>query len=262
MTQLVATIALTITLLTTMTQCAIGQAQAVVSSVSTATQVQPTADLQKPQIIAQRPTSAPPSLESTVRIKFLAGPGVVTEADGIRTTTYADTSGLGTLVTMNGQRQVVTHNHWASRAAGTTVLVQILSHEGVLLSQLDAAAFEALVAFEDAGTLLFTAPVELHHVPTTPYAPHTALQAGQVVYAVFVTPNKTLVMQEAVYIDMMGAGIVTYRLQSLQGNLTTPGNSGGGVWHNGQLIGNTWSTLLLGDGSPTTQTLVAPLGVG
>jgi hypothetical protein len=39
-------------------------------------------------------------------------------------------------------------------------------------------------------------------------------------------------------------GLPTVNLRSLSGQPITPGDSGGGVWHEGKLVGNSWMTFM------------------
>ena len=39
-------------------------------------------------------------------------------------------------------------------------------------------------------------------------------------------------------------GLPAYRLRSLDGQPIQPGDSGGGIWFNGVLVGNNWVTLM------------------
>jgi hypothetical protein len=50
----------------------------------------------------------------------------------------------------------------------------------------------------------------------------------------------------------------SYALQSAEGTVVVPGNSGGGVWQDGRLVGNMWTTWLFenqDDGTTRTSSL-------
>jgi cell wall-associated NlpC family hydrolase len=40
-----------------------------------------------------------------------------------------------------------------------------------------------------------------------------------------------------------------YKLRSLDGQAIQPGDSGGGVWHEGVLVGNNWMVEAISDGN-------------
>jgi hypothetical protein len=43
----------------------------------------------------------------------------------------------------------------------------------------------------------------------------------------------------------MQKGLPTYRLRSIDGKPIRGGDSGGGIWHAGQLVGNLWYTVTI-----------------
>ncbi len=50
-------------------------------------------------------------------------------------------------------------------------------------------------------------------------------------------------------------GQTSYILQSSEGTVVVPGNSGGGIWFDGRLVGNMWTTMIadnVKDGSSET----------
>jgi hypothetical protein len=47
-------------------------------------------------------------------------------------------------------------------------------------------------------------------------------------------------------------GLPVFKLRSLSGQPLKQGDSGGGVWFRGQLVGNTWATLLTSSGAEKT----------
>jgi hypothetical protein len=94
-------------------------------------------------------------LASTIQIE-LYGKGRV--ENGIKQV-FVD-EGLGTLIEHGGQRFIMTHNHW-TLSAEQVDRVELRDATGAFLLKLNGSTFVSLVAYRDAGTLLFKAPPQL-----------------------------------------------------------------------------------------------------
>jgi hypothetical protein len=179
--------------------------------------------------------------------------------------------GLGTLVIHADELLIVTHGHWAHLTPQLHE-VELRDASGDLLLTLDAPAFRTLVVYRDGGTMLLRAPDGLHGL--VPARLGTTADLAETVW----------VMRRALASDRgtieVGAAAVTavnddtfpatIRLHSFDGSGVLPGDSGGGVWANGRLVGNLWAggvkiqsgvwSRLLGNGQEhATRQLVAAL---
>lgn len=148
--------------------------------------------------------------------------------------------GIGTLISLAGEDLVLTHNHWDFLR--DLRKVEILDAKGDLLVEIDATAFKDLVRYSDRGTLIFTAPVGLRAVAAN-LGRLQDLRAGDIITVVHqashsVVPLDLLQAEVRTIDDYNGLPVV--RFVPLDGQEIKPGDSGGGVWFEGQLIGNTW----------------------
>jgi len=116
----------------------------------------------------------------------------------------AEARGLGTLVQMGDQVVVVTHDHWGE-LLDTAVTAQFYNANGVLLAEISGADFRNLLHYRD--------------------------QSGNEMVEV-VAANVISVTERE--------GVPAYLLQTADGTPVLPGDSGGGVWSDGQLVGNLW----------------------
>ena len=153
------------------------------------------------------------------------------------------TAGLGTLVQYGGQRFIVTHNHWSLLAAAELKSVELYSAAGERLLVLDATAFHALVRYQDGGTMLLAAPQPLPGVTPAAVGDGAALLVGDRVWlATYEVSGGLDVAVTTAQVERVDAASVPGQLQ-LRGPAAAvaPGDSGGGVWHDGKLVGNLWA---------------------
>lgn len=153
--------------------------------------------------------------------------------------------GLGTLVADDGETVIVTHDHWAHLTSNLHE-VEIRDAAGRLLLTLDAAAFHALIAYRDGGTMVLRTPAGLEGlVPAGLGAP---ADEGDAVWFARRDPasgrRAVEVVAAAVTAVEQGARPASMRLRNLDGSAVIPGDSGGGVWANGRLVGNLWAASL------------------
>jgi hypothetical protein len=156
--------------------------------------------------------------------------------------------GLASLVTVGGQRFVLTHDHWTPLTANLHE-VELRDAAGIVLMVLDAASFTRLIYYRDGGTMLLQAPAGLAGVLPAEVGTAAAMPPGEVVWlarrlaadggaTVEVVPARV----EAVEAEWMPPRVY---LRSLDGHVIIPGDSGGGVWSGRQVIGNIWKAGLL-----------------
>lgn len=185
--------------------------------------------------------------------------------------------GLGTLVADGGETVIVTHDHWAHLTPNLHE-VELRDASGRLLLTLDAPAFRALIVYRDGGTMVLQTPAGLESL--VPATVGSASAERDVVWFARRDPASgraaVEVVAAAVTAVESAAQPATVRLQNLDGSAIIPGDSGGGVWANGRLVGNLWAASLtkqrtfwskiFGDGQaePSDRSIAAlqPLGAG
>lgn len=159
----------------------------------------------------------------------------------------AGSLGLASLVTVSGQRFILTHDHWTPLAANLKE-VELRDATGTLLMVLDASSFTQLIHYRDGGTMLLKAPAGLDGVLLAEAGMGAAVPPAQIVWlarrseadggaTVELIPARV----EAVEREEMAPRL---RLRGLAGHIIVPGDSGGGVWLGAQFIGNLWAAGL------------------
>jgi hypothetical protein len=186
-------------------------------------------------------------MDATVQISLYAPLG-----ENSREKLYA--FGLGTLVRAGGENRIITHDHWGAVLDGVSK-AQFASADGRPLLELDGAAFRALIRHRDGGTMVLEAPDML--VMTRPWAPRlkpvavgdgAGVQAGDTVTVAYRLPaagRESVSTFEALVQSMeIKDGRPAWRLQSAEGERVIPGDSGGGIWKDGELVGNLWACVV------------------
>lgn len=161
--------------------------------------------------------------------------------------TVLQAQGIATLITSNGHQKLVTHNHWGdyfdSNATAT-----FYDAAGTLIFATSAKNLHSLRQFADDGMLIVTPFPELSaHLTAVPIHETADVSLGAALWVVHqisadvrglqLTP--VVVNEYAYFADY---SVVT--LQSTDGTAIIPGDSGGGLFANGQLLGNMWKTLV------------------
>lgn len=168
--------------------------------------------------------------------------------------------GLGTLVQVGNETLIVSHDHWNSLQEITRVQFQDV--DGRLLAEISGNEFRQLIRYRDGGTMLLSIPPEIHPAylaflasrssqketrPILPGEPgdQQILQVGQIVAIAYRTGEgrNQVGLLPATIVDLSDEyGVVTFKLQSLDGTVILPGDSGGGIWLDGKLVGNMYLT--------------------
>lgn len=177
-------------------------------------------------------------LASTVQIEVYDNGGIKA---GAKQTYVA--LGLGTLLEYDGERYILTHNHWPNSLVDVK-RVELHSASGEPLVTLDRAAFLTLVRYRDAGTLLLAAP-QLPGVSAAQLGDRNSLASGDKLrLAVRDARNGSAITVIQARVERVGGKGNPGQLR-LHGPKTAvaPGDSGGGVWHEGQLVGNLWGII-------------------
>jgi hypothetical protein len=205
-------------------------------------------------------------LDSTVQIKLFAP----LPANEVGQTDYAIKSyvmakGLGTMVDLQGEIVIVTHNHWGDMLKDAEY-VTIHDADGNQLIKLGMSNFTDLIRYSDPGTLVVDAPAGLPS-NAAKVSEDTTMQPGEIIYVArqdLVNPDQVEVIQARMLRMRDYKGQSVYKLVILDNGVIVPGDSGGGNWSNGKLVGNTWASFLNTikfPNSPETS-LAAPLPVG
>jgi hypothetical protein len=156
--------------------------------------------------------------------------------------------GIGSLIQYQGEILLVTHNHW--RTLQDATIVKFYDADNNLLKVIIQQRFVESIVYADAGTLILQPPQEVidQIVPVT-VKTFPQVTTGDTVEIVYrenparETAAIKLAVVEAVdtYQDEP-----VYKLRSLDGQNIQPGDSGGGVWHDGCLVGNNWTVIAKG----------------
>jgi hypothetical protein len=153
-------------------------------------------------------------------------------------------TGLGTLVANDdGELFILTHDHW--RDLGAVITAQILDVNGALIAEVDGHTFRGWVLYRDGGSLLL-GPLRL--LANSALEPVEVGSQDMVSPGIVVTiarqvsgnPGQVEFIQSEMVSTGQVQGVPTYNLHSLGGEAIVQGDSGGGVWYNGKLVGNTW----------------------
>jgi hypothetical protein len=192
------------------------------------------------------------TLAATVRLTLFApltdaqGNLQYVTVDGQKALQYTVGEGLGTL-TRNGQDVfVVTHDHW-TLLTPNLAKVQFHNVSGELLLELSGEAFQQLVRYRDGGTLVLNAPDELvSRLTAVPAGDSRSVSKNDFVYLAYRQPDSGAVSVAVMVVKELSQyqGQPVYRLVSLDGASVVGGNSGGGAYVNGKLVGNMWTTTM------------------
>jgi hypothetical protein len=192
-------------------------------------------------------------LAATVQIQMKAplideaGSPVLTERDGNWYTVDAMAHGLGTVTKIDNQLFIVTHDHWGA-LLDTAVTVIFQNAQGQPLLELPGDTFRSLIVYQDQGTMLLQAPVAI-----TPLIGNVAAANSQ---SLSLNNQVLLARHQAGYaeVEVVAAqvtavtdrnGVPAYQLQQLDGSPVVEGDSGGGLWFEGQLVGNLWRNVAI-----------------
>ncbi len=191
-------------------------------------------------------------LAATVRISLFApitdaqgNPQYVT-VNGQTAVQYTVGEGLGTLTRSGQDVVIVTHDHWTLLTPNLHK-VQFHNVANELLLELSGQAFQQSIRYRDGGTMVLSAPRKLiSRLTPAGLGDGTAVQNNNVVLIAFRQPYTGNISVTAMRVEKVSSyeGQSVYRMTSLHGESIVGGNSGGGVWADGQLVGNMWTTTM------------------
>lgn len=210
-------------------------------------------------------------LEATVRITLFApvldedGNVNTFEVNGELQRELTVGEGLGTLVRAGGETVIVTHDHW-SLLTENLYKVQFHTARSELLLELEGSVFSRLIRFRDGGTLILVAPdlISAQMSAVEPAGEAAAMRQGDPLLVAYWQPDsiERVGVEPVVVVNIeQHQGLPSTNMRSLNDKVVIHGNSGGGVFLNGRLVGNMWKTSIeqqLVDGeesgmvSPTT----------
>lgn len=149
--------------------------------------------------------------------------------------------GLGTLVQVGGQRFILTHDHW-SLANHRLSHVVLRDARGAQLQVLDNASFLSLVRYRDGGAMIWQAPRQLAGVAPAALFDGAAPAAGDTVWLPAHAASGTGLALGEARVQGVDVSAVPGTLQ-LRGatDAVAAGDSGAGVWYEGELIANLWA---------------------
>jgi hypothetical protein len=207
----------------------------------------PTRALSQQNISVDRATQAQ-ILNATVQIRLFAPDPSAQPVGNVYP--YIMSRGLGTFVRSGSEYRIVTHNHWSTLAH--LDFVKFYDSNFVLLLQMSGAAFKSLIIQQDAGALVLQAPPELVEkmtgaggsFPEASPAEGLKMGAGDQVLVVHQKPGQEdeVVVEPAIIEQRLTfQGLPAFQLHAADGSALIPGDSGGGLWFNGYLVGDLWA---------------------
>jgi thioredoxin-related protein len=151
---------------------------------------------------------------------------------------------MATLVKIQNENFLVTHNHWGDMLQDMNI-IELRDADNKMLRPMYASEFKSLIVYQDAGTMILRLPGGLPDSLTPASLERsTQLTPGDTVQVAHHSqPNRNQVeILDAVVEEIsVSKDAPVYILRSLNGKSLQPGDSGGGVWYNGKLVANTWT---------------------
>jgi len=155
--------------------------------------------------------------------------------------------GLGSLTWDGEKTLLVTHNHWGEVIQEKSI-VAFYNAEGQLLETISGPKFISLICYLDAGTLILRSPIRLKEQTQLRISGDPLqVQVGDVVLVAQREgpEGKEVALVEAEVESVTAIrGIPVYKLKDSEGHPVQVGDSGGGIWRDGKLVGNLWYTSM------------------
>ena len=183
-------------------------------------------------------------MEATLSITMFAP-----ESDLPGETSYLASDGLATLVADGDETFIITHDHWSllDRDRG---FVRFSNTAGEILLDIELDAFRGLIRYRDGGTTILAVPGGLENLRPARLAnvAHSqSLETGDTMLLVHRNNGQLTIVEAGLEKAGNKQGQATIRVQSLNGETIIGGDSGGGVWLDGKLAGNMWTTIVMED---------------
>jgi hypothetical protein len=154
--------------------------------------------------------------------------------------------GLGTVIAAGENTFILTHNHWGDLEGA--VRAQIRTAAGDLVAEVDGGIFRSWIRYQDAGTLMLSVPASLvveSSLQVAPWDDPAVVAPGDQILAAHQDPehpDRVAFLQLEVVAIETESGLGAFTLRTTDGGAIVRGDSGGGVWYNGRLVGNHWKT--------------------
>ena len=169
--------------------------------------------------------------------------------------------GLGTLISHNGEIMLYTHDHWG--CLDNLGMVQFYNAEKDLLLELDGETFKNLIRYRDGGTMILEDPTEeaqpnylaalvwaSRAKSSSPLVPASFgavknLREGEIVIIARTGRDDQVAVEliQATVVSIQDRwGELVFELRNENGETILPGDSGGGIWLNGKVVGNMWKS--------------------
>ena len=197
--------------------------------------------------------------QGTVQLVLFHSGGQTRETGSEVVRTSVGQSGLGTVATYGKNTFLLTHDHWGD--LDTVIRAQILTADGQLVGEVAGDTFRDWVLYRDGGSLVLSIPVSLAltgGLRPAEIRAQTEVQIGDVLLVARqdpFAPGKVAFIRSTVVSLEPEAGLPAIHLRSLDGEPIVRGDSGGGIWLDGQVIGNNWKTdVLVGWGLASLRT--------
>jgi hypothetical protein len=205
-------------------------------------------------------------LQATVKISIYApavgedGQPRVSIVDGQKQGEYVAGNGLGTVVRSGEQVLIVTHDHW-KLLDHPEATVELSNVKGELLLTTSGQLLRNSIRYRDGATLVFSAPTEVaDRFRATATGLSRIVKRGDILFIAYRhTDNGDAISVEPVIVKKVKSfeGHAAFQLESGNGRSVLVGNSGGGVWHNGELVANMWASVLMSGSSGVRETNIS-----
>jgi len=155
--------------------------------------------------------------------------------------------GLGTLVRVGNKTVIITHDHW-SLLTRNLYKAQFHSTSNKLLLELDGAMFTSLIRYRNGGIIVLVAPdlLSAQMSAVELVGEDVALQEDDALMIAYWQPESNKpVSVEPVIVETIELyqDLPSIKMKSLSGKVVIYGNSGGGVFFHGRLVGTIWTSL-------------------
>jgi hypothetical protein len=171
---------------------------------------------------------------------------------------YIVSDGLGSLLLdPDGQLLIITHDHWTSIDSDLG-LVRISNGYGQIITEMQLFQFKRLIRHRDGGTMVLSAPdkiansldLEQLESQSRSLGKHHVVAGDEVslVYRQREGQSGVAVMRVEVESIGLKQGLPVLRLSTPEDMPVIAGDSGGGIWLDGELVANTWTTLMIING--------------
>jgi hypothetical protein len=155
----------------------------------------------------------------------------------------ANGKGLASLVRDGEKTLLVTHNHWGE-ILQEKASVAFYTLEGSPLITVSGSEFIGRIRYLDAGTLILESAPEWNLQTYSDFEVDPAqVKTGDSVLVAQrggTGRNEVILVEAQIESITSIRGLPVYEIKGLAGRLVQKGDSGGGVWHDGKLVGNLW----------------------